>query len=221
MWLVSSLDAATAWTKMNAWLAATKSRPAALCGQILAQWSWVRFHWDFYDLSRWHYVAMVYSWSDMWPFLRKSKRLILLEDAMTRSPATSLPIASPYPSGPLKWPVPPRTASWLRLGSAWKLPSSVRDLFFFGLYRSQQGNIGKQWENMGRVKPPSTVIWGSFADDPLTSTVVTKPLSWQPRRSWIFAYASIQRVSLVEEFVSDGLWIWFGRSLPTHIGIWL
>lgn len=132
MWLVSSLDAATAWTKMNAWLAATKSRPAALCGQILAQWSWVRFHWDFYDLSRWHYVAMVYSWSDMWPFLRKSKRLILLEDAMTRSPATSLPIASPYPSGPLKWPVPPRTASWLRLGSAWKLPSSVRDLFFGG-----------------------------------------------------------------------------------------
>lgn len=94
-------------------------------------------------------------------------------------------------------------------------------IFFLGLYRSQQGNIGKQWENMGRVKPPSTVIWGSFADDPLTSTVVTKPLSWQPRRSWIFAYASIQRVSLVEKFVSDGLWIWFGRSLPTHIGIWL
>ena len=154
---------------------------------------------------------MVYSWSDMWPFLHKSKRLILIEDAMTRSPATSLPIASPYPSGPLKWPVPPRTASWLRLGSAWKLPSSVRDLFFWP-YRSQQGNIGKQWENIGRVKPPSTVIWGSFADDPLTSTVVTKPLSCQPRRSWIFAYASIQRVSLVEK-------IRFGFRIGSESGL--
>ena len=64
-------------------------------------------------------------------------------------------------------------ATWLSM----KVAIIREGSFFLGLYRSQQGNIGKQWENMGRVKPPSTVIWGSFADDPLTSTVVTKPLS--------------------------------------------
>lgn len=59
MWLVSSMDAATAWTKMNAWLAATKNRPAALCGQILAQWCCVRLQWDFYDLSCCHGLQLV------------------------------------------------------------------------------------------------------------------------------------------------------------------